>query len=84
MIIEGLIKLLFGVVNMLLSLIPKIELPDGFISLFDDSVYLLSFATYFLPVQTILTCLTVIFIVDNVKLFVSIFNWIISKIPTIS
>lgn len=84
MILELLLRLIFGLVTGLLSLIPKIELPANFINLMDDGIYLLSFASYFIPVGTILSCLTVIFVVDNVKLFVSLFNWIISKIPTIS
>lgn len=84
MILEMLIKLIFGVVNLLLALLPEIKLPESFGSYISDSVYLLSFASYFLPIPTILACISVIVIVDNVKLFVSIFNWIISKIPTIS
>lgn len=84
MILTGIIKLFFGIINTLLSFIPKIEMPDGFLGFFADATYLLSFATYFLPVPTILACLGVVFVIDNVKLLVSIFNWIISKIPTIS
>lgn len=84
MILELLINLFFGIVKLLLSLIPKIELPQGFIGFFGDASYLISFASYFLPISTILACIGVIFIVDNIKLLMSIFNWIISKIPTIS
>ena len=84
MILELIAKLFFGLVHMIMALIPKIELPEGFMSLFDDVSFLFSFATYFLPVGTILACLSAIFIVDNIKFIVSIFNWIISKIPTIS
>lgn len=84
MILELLMRFIFGLVSLLLALIPKIELPQSFLGFFDDALYLLSFATYFLPVPTILACISVIFIVDNAKLFISIFNWIISKIPTIS
>ncbi|MEK5234096.1 hypothetical protein MHB42_20620 [Lysinibacillus sp. FSL K6-0232] len=84
MILELVIRLFFGIVTLLLSLIPKIELPQNFLSFMGDASYLISFASYFLPIPTILACIAVIFVVDNIKLLMSIFNWIISKIPTIS
>lgn len=84
MILEGLIRLFFGLINMVIALIPEMKMPDSFGSMLADVTYLFSFATYFLPVGTILSCLGLIFLVDNVKFLMSIFNWIISKIPTIS
>lgn len=84
MILEGIVRLFFGLANMLLSLIPKIEAPEGLMALAGDATVLFSFAAYFLPIPTIMICLTTIFVIDNIKLIVSIFNWIISKIPTIS
>lgn len=84
MILELLIRLFFGLGNMLLSLIPTISLPDGFFNVIADISYFFSMANYFLPVQTILICFSIIFLVDNIKLIMSILNWLISKIPTIS
>lgn len=84
MILEGIVRLFFGLANMLLSFIPKIEAPEGLLSLAGDAAALFSYASYFLPLPTIAICLTTIFVIDNIKLIVSIFNWIISKIPTIS
>lgn len=84
MILELLIRLFFGIVNMILALIPSVTLPTGFEGMFADVAYLFSFGTYFLPVGTIVTCLTLIFLVDNIKFIMSIINWIIAKIPTIS
>ena len=84
MIAETIMTVVFGIGKFILSLIPGIELGASFTGLFDDVSFLLSFATYFLPVGTILACLSAIFVVDNIKFIISIFNWIISKIPTIS
>ena len=84
MILEGLIRLFFGIIDLVISLIPKVELPSGVSAGISDLSYLISFATYFIPVGTILSCITLIFLIDNIKFLVSIFNWIISKIPTIS
>lgn len=84
MIIEALCMLIFGLVTLLLNMIPSISLPDGFALIFDDIAYLISGANFFLPIPTILLCFTTIFLVDNAKFLMSIFNWIISKIPGIN
>lgn len=84
MILEGIIKLFLGMVNGLMSIIPTIKLPDGFLALLGDVNYIFSLAAYFLPIPTILICVSVILIIDNIKFLMSIFNWIISKIPTIN
>ena len=84
MIIEGTCMLVFGVIILLMDLIPSITLPEGFAVILDDIRFLISSANYFIPIPTVLVCLTTIFLVDNVKFLMSIFNWIISKIPTIN
>ena len=84
MIIEVLVGLIFSLINGLMELIPAITLPAGFVALLDDVRFLLEGANYFVPIPTVMICLGLIFLVDNVKFFVSIFNWIIAKIPTIN
>lgn len=84
MILELLIRLFFGLINLIIAMLPQIKMPDGLSGMLADATFLFSFATYFLPVGTILSCLGFIFLVDNVKFLMSVFNWIISKIPGIS
>ena len=84
MILEAIIGLIFLLITGLMQLIPAITLPAGFIALLDDVRFLLEGANYFIPIPTIVICLGLIFLVDNVKFFVSIFNWIIAKIPSIN
>lgn len=84
MILQLLFELFFGIANMILDLIPTITLPDGFTNMLESVSNLFSLVNYFLPVSTILVCLGVIFLVDNIKLIMSVLNWLISKIPTIS
>lgn len=83
MILVGLVNFIFDFVANVLGLLPAIKLPSSFIILLDDIEYIFSAASYFLPINSILTCLTVIFLVDNFKFFVSVFNFCISKIPMI-
>lgn len=84
MILQLLFELFFGIANLFLDLIPTITLPDGFTNMLESVSNLFSLVNYFLPVSTILVCLGVIFLVDNIKLIMSVLNWLISKIPTIS
>lgn len=84
MILELLLKLVFGVINLLLALVPTISLPVGFTSLLSTATDFLAMGSYFLPVASVVGCFTLIFIVDNIKFIMSIVNWLISKIPTIS
>lgn len=84
MIIELLLKFLFGIVDSLINLIPTITLPDSFVNGLSDVAYLISVISYFLPFKTIVLCLSVIFILQNAKFFVSVFNFIVRKIPGIN
>lgn len=84
MIIELLLKFLFSIVETLIDLIPTITLPESFVNGLSDCAYLISVMSYFLPLKTIALCLSVIFILQNAKFFVSIFNFIVRKIPGIS
>lgn len=84
MILQMLFELFFGIANLILELIPTITLPTNFTTMLENVSYIFSLANYFLPVSTILVCLAVIFLVDNIKLIMSVLNWLISKIPTIS
>lgn len=84
MLVEALLKLVFGLVDLLVSLIPTIELPDEFLLGMEDVAAFVAQLSYVLPVDTFLLCLSVIFILQNARLFVSVFNFIIRKIPTIN
>lgn len=82
MIIELLYKLIFGLADLLLSVLPSIDLnfdlPDT--TFFRE---MLGLADYFFPVGTLVAALGVIITVQNAQFFVKIFNWIIKKIPFI-
>lgn len=84
MLTESILSLLFGIINLLISLIPKIELPSGFIAGIEQSRFILDLASYFLPMGTFFTCFSVFLVLNNARLIVSIFNFIVRKIPGIS
>lgn len=84
MILEALLKLIFGLVDLLVAAIPTIELPQEFFLGMEDVTAFVAELSYVLPVNTFLMCLSVIFILQNARLLVSIFNFIIRKIPTVN
>lgn len=82
MIIELLFNLIFGLVNLILSLIPEInfsfDLPDT--TSFRE---FLGLADYFFPVSTLVMALGVLIAVQNTQFVLKIFNFIYKKIPFI-
>jgi len=82
MIIELLFSLIFGIVDLLLSLVPTfdfdLQLPD--LTFFHEILGLLD---YFFPVGTLIAAIVILFNFQNAKFFVKIFNFIIKRIPFI-
>lgn len=80
MIVEGFFKLIFALVDLILSLIPTInfefEVPD--ISSFQD---MLGLADYFFPIETVVSAIGVLIVVQNTQFILKIFNFIYKKIP---
>lgn len=81
MILQLLFETIFGLINTLINLIPTITLPESFTVGMSDVAELVSVMSYFLPLGTLTLCLSVIFILQNARFIVSIFNFIIRKIP---
>lgn len=69
---------------MLLNLIPDISLPSGFLDGFSSVRDLMEYASLLIPMGVFISCLSVFFILHNITLIISIFNWIIRKIPGVS
>lgn len=82
MIIELLFKLIFGAVDLLISLIPEIKFN---ISLPDTTAFreMLGLANYFFPIGTLIAALGVLIAVQNVQFILKIFNFVYKKIPFI-
>ncbi|MBM7709601.1 hypothetical protein [Enterococcus lemanii] len=82
MIIELLTGLIFGLVDLLLSVVPSVEIN---FSMPDTTFFreMLGLADYFFPVGTMIACISVIISVQNINFILKIFNFIYKKIPFI-
>lgn len=84
MILELAVSFVFGMIDILINLIPTLHLSTDFLSAMSDVADLINIFSYFLPINTVLTCLSVIFILQNAGFAISVFNFIIRKIPGIN
>lgn len=82
MIIELLFNLIFGIIDIFLSLLPEInfefEMPDT--STFQQW---LGLADYFFPVGTLIAAIGVLIAFQNINFILKIANFVYKKIPFI-
>lgn len=81
MIVEMFLNLGYTIVSLLLTPVQLAVQPLGSMSGF---VELLATASIFIPINVLGQCLVAWFILQMTRLGMTIVNWIIGKIPTIS
>ena len=84
MITELLLVIVKVLVIGTLSIIPVLAVPAGLLGHVAGFVELLVEASIFLPVGVILLCIGWFIALYNLNFLMSIVNWVIRKIPTIS
>lgn len=74
----------FGLIDMFLSLIPDLNISldlTGGISAVSE---LFAYLDNFISVSAVISCISIVLVVDNISFFIKVFNFIIRKIPGIS
>lgn len=84
MITELLLSLVKSIVIGALSIIPVLSVPAGLLGSVAGFIELLVEASIFLPVGVIIICIGWFIALYNLNFLMSIVNWVIRKIPTIS
>lgn len=84
MITELLLSLVKTIVLATLSIVPALSIPDGLLGSVAGFIELLFEASIFLPVGVIILCIGWFIALYNLNFLMSIVNWVIRKIPTIS
>jgi hypothetical protein len=84
LITELLLSLVKSLVLAILSIIPVLSVPAGLLGSVAGFIELLVEASIFLPVGTIIICIGWFIALYNLNFIMSIVNWVIRKIPTIS
>lgn len=82
MILEALLRMVFGLLETMINIIPVIDL--SFDIRLGALEPVLKYLGYVLPMTDVMICLTVFLVLDNAKFFIQIFNFIIRKIPGLS
>lgn len=84
MILEMFITLVFGVVELLIGIIPDIQLSAGFLDSMGSVATVVGYMSYVLPMGTMALCVGVFITLNNIKFIIGIFNFVIRKIPFIN
>ena len=84
MLLELLANIFFGVASMVVGMIPDINFDTAFLSAIGSVGEVMSGVAYVMPMGTFMGCLSVFFLLHNMTLILSIFNWVIRKIPGVS
>lgn len=84
MILEMIISLVFGVVELLVAMIPDINLSGGFMNGVGQVSVVVDYMSYVLPMGTMALCVGVFITLSNIKFIIGIFNFVIRKIPFIN
>lgn len=74
----------FGLIDMFLSLLPEFDINVDISGAIGAVGQLFGYVDNFVSVNAILTCISLVLVVDNFSFIVKIFNFIIRKIPGIS
>lgn len=77
-------KIMEFIIGLLDTLLPTLNLPDDFITALDSGITviigLLEGANYFLPLDVLVICFTVMLIADNFTLIMRIGQWVIELV----
>lgn len=84
MLIDLILTVVIGILNVLMSIVPDITLNADFINGFESVAYLMGLMAYVVPMKVFLGCLSVFFMLQNVSFMIMIANWLIRKIPSIN
>lgn len=85
MIFEVLISIIFGLIELLLNLLfPIILLPSEFLGGIAGFLELLSSVTFLMPIGTLVICTVWVIAMHQYEFFMSVFNWLVRKIPGLS
>lgn len=84
MILEMLSDMFFGLVTLVVSLIPDISIGGDILGGFSALGSFVGYVSDVLNIPVILSCIAFTLLVDNISFIIKIFNFIIRKIPGVS
>jgi len=83
MIVESIFRLFFGLISFLIGLLPDFNLTGIDWSGLDAFAEVIGYINFFIPVDVIVACMTVLIVYDNFQFFINLFKWLIKLIPAI-
>lgn len=84
MILTLLIELVFGLLDLIINLIPDISFDSNLWLALESVNDVMDGASYIIPFGTFFVCMSVFFLLHNTTFIIAILNWIIRKIPGVN
>lgn len=84
MITEVFIDAIITPVAMFINFFPALAIPTDLIGSIAGFIELLAVSSYFIPIGVFQLCIIVFLSFHSLEFIISVINWVISKIPTIS
>lgn len=84
MITQTILNMMFNTVSFMVNFFPAIVIPTDLIGSLAGFVELLAVSSYFIPIGVFQLCVIVFVAFHGMEFIISVVNWVISKIPTIS
>lgn len=84
MIITILLSIILMILNLVVSFIPTIEFDINMATYIFPLANFVGYIDTFVSINVLITCISLILIVDNYSLIFRVFNWLWQKIPFIN
>lgn len=84
MITQTILNMMFNTVSFMVNFFPAIVIPTDLIGSLAGFVELLAVSSYFIPIGVFQLCVIVFVAFHGMEFIISVVNWVISKIPSIS
>jgi len=83
MLLSLLVDILFGLIDLIINLIPDIDISLDLSALSSVTIFF-GYLDNFIDMKAVISSLGLVFLIINAGFIVRIFNFIVRKIPTIS
>lgn len=84
MIIDAILNGISSFVIFFINLFPVISLPSGLADALQGLSEIFTAVSFYLPISTFVICVGLVLAFYSTRFFISLLNWLVSKIPAIN
>lgn len=84
MIVQFFLEIVFGLLATFINFFPALVIPTDLLGSLAGFIELLAITSFFMPIGIFQLCLIIFIAFHGMEFIISVVNWIIGKIPTIT